>query len=382
MNPEMDTSEPRVPLQGAVKIFKAGLKSKTWDIHGMPQFIMTTHCEGCEMCNTYTSHVVKASEASTVEIPSREVKKAFWIAWPNIVCHVEDEASSVSDKKVEWYSDCHDNLTDDVRMAENKASVEWDHCQKADEKLVQANSKITELEAKLTELQQELTVLQMQDKRTLIIRDDLYRFLGSDSEPTSGRSSQKRKKGQAFLPAISYGGFFLSKASMSVLGDEPMPMMLASSSQAVGSQTTLALVHPLTLRITPPWGKGDPPISVTGVLPRPLGKTRAGGNMWQHMCSLESPEFKDTLLIARAKKGTKRTPEEHTIILHALKHKKSQAHASQPTPFVIQPGIAKELTSMMQTWLMNEAACPPAVRKEPDNTLNLLDVDFGCGTKR
>ena len=25
---------------------------------------------------------------------------------------------------------------------------------------------------------------------------------------------------------------------------------------------------------------------------------------------------------------------------------------------------------------MNEAACPPAVRQEPDNTLNLLDVDF------
>ena len=78
----------------------------------------------------------------------------------------------------------------------------------------------------------------------------------------------------------------------------------------------------------PPWGKGDPPILVTGVLPRPLRKTRAGRNMWQHMCSLESPEFKDALLIARAKKGTKCTPEEHMIISHALKHEKAQAHAS------------------------------------------------------
>ena len=77
MNPEMDTSETRVPLQGVVKIFEAGLKSKTWDIHGMPQFIMTTHREGCEMCDVYAAHVVKASEASTVEILSREVKKAF-----------------------------------------------------------------------------------------------------------------------------------------------------------------------------------------------------------------------------------------------------------------------------------------------------------------
>ena len=124
MNPEMDTSKTRVPLQGVVKTFKAGLKSKTWDIHGMPQFITMTHCEGCEMCDAYASHIVKASEASTVEIPSREVKKAFRIAWLNIVCHIEDKASSVLDKKVEWYSDCHDNLTDDIRMAENKASAE------------------------------------------------------------------------------------------------------------------------------------------------------------------------------------------------------------------------------------------------------------------
>ena len=164
MNLEMDTSEMRVPLQGVAKIFKAGLKSKTWDIHRMPQFITMTHREGCEMCDMYASHVIKPSEAAMVEILSREIEKAFWIAWLNTVHHIEDEASSELDKKVEWYSDRHDNLTDDVRMVENKASVEQDRCWKADEKLVQANSKITELEAKLTELQKELTVLQMQDK--------------------------------------------------------------------------------------------------------------------------------------------------------------------------------------------------------------------------
>ena len=90
------------------------------------------------------------------------------------------------DKKVEWYSDCHNNLTNNVRMVENKAYVEQDHRQKADKKLVQANSKIAELETKLTELQQELTVLQTQDKRMPIVWDDLYDFSGSDSEPTSG----------------------------------------------------------------------------------------------------------------------------------------------------------------------------------------------------
>ena len=188
-------------------------------------------------------------------------------------------------------------------MVENKVSTERDHRQKTDEKLAQANSKITELETKLAELQQELTVLQMQNKRMPIVQDDPYDFSGSDSEPTSDRSSWKRKKSQVFPPAISYGGFFPSDASMLVLADEQRPTMLASSSQAVGSQTTLPLVHPPTSRITPPWGKGDPPISVIGMLRRPLRKTQAGGNRWQHMCSLESSKFKDALLIARAKKG-------------------------------------------------------------------------------
>ena len=91
----MDTSETRVLLQGVVKIFEAGLKSKTWNIHGMPQFITTTHCEGCDMCNAYTLHIIEASKALMVEMPSREAEKAFRIAWLNIVCHIEDEASCV-----------------------------------------------------------------------------------------------------------------------------------------------------------------------------------------------------------------------------------------------------------------------------------------------
>ena len=163
-------------------------------------------------------------------------------------------------------------------------------------------------------LQKELTVLQTQDKRMPVDWGDPYDFSGSDSEPTSGRSSQKRKKGQAYPPSISYVGFFPDNAGMAVLVEVQMSMMPAS---VVGPIVTLLVGHPPTSRTIPPWGKGDSPILVTGVLPRPLGKTQAGGNMWQHMCSLDSPEFKDTLLIARAKKGSKSTPEEHTILSEA-----------------------------------------------------------------
>ena len=76
------------------------------------------------MCEAYALHVVEASRAPTVEIPPREVKKAFQTVWPNIIHHIEDEASSESDNKVEWYSNCHNNLTDDLRLAEENASAE------------------------------------------------------------------------------------------------------------------------------------------------------------------------------------------------------------------------------------------------------------------
>ena len=144
-------------------------------------------------------------------------------------------------------------------MAENKVSAERDCCQKADEKLAQANSQIMELEAKLMGLQRELTVLQMQDKRTPINWGDPYDFSGSDSEPTSSRSSQKRKKGQAFPPSISYGGLFPDDASTSVLVEVQMPMMLASASTSVvGPIATPLAGHPPTSRIIPLWGQGDP----------------------------------------------------------------------------------------------------------------------------
>ena len=57
--------------------------------------------------------------------------------------------------------------------------------------------------------------------------------------------------------------------------------------------------------------------------------------MQQQACQIDSPEFKDALLIARAKKGSKHTPKEYMILLCALKHKKAQAHASKHAPFII-----------------------------------------------
>ena len=57
--------------------------------------IHADHCKGCDMCEAYTLHVIEASKVLMVEILPRDVKKALQIAWPNIVCHIEDDVSCV-----------------------------------------------------------------------------------------------------------------------------------------------------------------------------------------------------------------------------------------------------------------------------------------------
>ena len=75
------------------------------------------------MCEAHALHVVEVSKAPMVEIQPREIKKAFHTTWLNIVCHIEDEASSESDKNMEWYSNHHNNPMDDLRSVEEKAST-------------------------------------------------------------------------------------------------------------------------------------------------------------------------------------------------------------------------------------------------------------------
>ena len=64
------------------------------------------------------------------------------------------------------------------------------------------------------------------------------------------------------------------------------------------------------------------------------------------------------------------------------KHVKQQNHAKATPPFTIQQGIVKELTDIMQAWILNEFTCPPAMRQLPDGTLNLHDVDFYIWMKK
>ena len=75
----MDVQENEGPstLKGAAKVFAKRRLESSWQIEGVPGFIMTTHRDECSLCEQYAEHAVAASEKPTVEIPSHWIELAF-----------------------------------------------------------------------------------------------------------------------------------------------------------------------------------------------------------------------------------------------------------------------------------------------------------------
>ena len=170
---------------------------------------------------------------------------------------------------------------------------------------------------------------------------------------------------------------------------EPMDVGPHTVLPPVGSeQQTLETTVPAATVMLPStlgpllWREGDPPASIMGKWPHPLGKTKTGLQPWHQVCDVNAVRFQNALQISRAIKGTERTPKQHAIINRMNKHEKTLVRANTTPPFMIPTGIAKELADVMQVWTLNESACPLVVRQLPDHTLHLHDVDFYIWLKK
>ena len=74
--------------------------------------------------------------------------------------------------------------------------------------------------------------------------------------------------------------------------------------------------------IPSPWGRGDPPASIMGKLPCPLGKTKPRQRAWHQVCNVSVPEFQNALQITRALQPTEGLNKQHAIVSHMSKHEK------------------------------------------------------------
>ena len=107
-------------------------------------------------------------------------------------------------------------------------------------------------------------------------------------------------------------------------------------------------------------GRGDPPLSITSMLPWPLGHSTLLREEWYESCSIVEPEF--LALIEKAKKlppGSRRR-EQHSVLRQV---KAITEKAKKTAYFVIPDTMPPDITVVLKKWEHNPEGVPMAIQQ-------------------
>ena len=116
----------------------------------------------------------------------------------------------------------------------------------------------------------------------------------------------------------------------------------------------------------------DPPIPVTGQLPRPIGKAYPVNQDWFGICDLQLSNF---LALVREARRTLRD-QLMLPMRAALRCITDHSCAHKARLITILPTTLVDTQPLLRGWQLNPDGVPPAVRQEDDGTMNRLDVDI------
>jgi hypothetical protein len=116
----------------------------------------------------------------------------------------------------------------------------------------------------------------------------------------------------------------------------------------------------------------DPPMTVTGHLPRPLGRSAPIKADWYDICNMDTPEFMKLHQQALATPFKERTASMR-VVIHRMT---TQARSANVSLITTLPTMPVDTLDLLKGWQLNPHGVPPAVRQELDGTMNLHDVDI------
>ena len=98
-----------------------------------------------------------------------------------------------------------------------------------------------------------------------------------------------------------------------------------------------------------PLTAGDPPLSQTRQLPRPLGQTILRKAQWLDLCPMTDPFFKEMVEVMK-----EITPAWHMWDMHAIMRRLREAYQSKKSPcFKIREDTPNDMESMLSLWQHN-----------------------------
>ena len=224
-----------------------------------------------------------ASEKPTVEIPSHRIELAFQTAWPRVVEHIEDDAVDEAHGKLSWYRDRYQDAVKNTKSLQEQLDSEKECHHKA--------------ESELHDLRKEVKGKGKQKETSASMSCEWHEWESASdsdiSEQMLSKSSRKRQRRDTGVPDVPSGDIpELPDMAPVELGPHTVLPPVGSSTQAAPEPVVPAVtvIPPSTLAPSL-WGKGDPPASITGKWPRPLGKTKMGQHPWHQACNIDAVEF-------------------------------------------------------------------------------------------
>lgn len=122
-----------------------------------------------------------------------------------------------------------------------------------------------------------------------------------------------------------------------------------------------------------PLPHGDPLISVTGRIPRPLGKQQPSTREWYHVCPTDDPRFRELLQQAR---NSLHPTERSSAMNTAFKRLREEKRTNPKLDCIrISKDTPADIVQVLHLWRHNPEGIPAAIREEPDGTLSTTDID-------
>ncbi|KIJ25120.1 hypothetical protein M422DRAFT_273942 [Sphaerobolus stellatus SS14] len=365
-------NEPNTPMQvdpstntmSAIQAFKLD-PSTEWVIESTPGFVAIKHKMGCSICDALASHCMAAKRSYKIRLNEKDL--------------------------VRYQGDYYRLLEDYNTLKETSQS--------AKEKAEKCRTKINELYEKLDARQATIKNL---DNQVQSLEAQLQEIKGnSDKLPKTRRLSSKtsifnRSLITSDIPTSDgkdddedLGG--LSTIAEGIPQDVPScpPAKLA---RPVGKSTrnNSKVIHEAGIPAIggsrlPPTPKriiADPPASITGVLPRPLGKSRAecwdqsalrGASNWVMESDVHDSEMCRLYIEGRALPPHERS-SDHTAVIYRI-DKYAKSLPGFPRGLMVRPDDPDWMINVIQTFNVNPSGIPQNLRLEGVH-INVNDADI------
>ncbi|KIJ53904.1 hypothetical protein M422DRAFT_241161 [Sphaerobolus stellatus SS14] len=375
--------DPSTNPMSAIQAFKID-PSNEWVIESVPGFIAIKHKLGCSICDALASHCMAAKRSYEIRLTEKDVGHTVDEAWPELVRYQDDYYSkALAEEHRAKTSQLYDRL-DSRRVTVQNLT---DQVQSLEKELQEAKDNSAELSRHKD--------LILENKR---LKRELDYYVGRARYALHGKDAAWAEKNGYCLSDIPVSdGEDDNEDPMglpTIPEDIPQYIPVAppnsrahitSKKSRNNSQVVREAGIPAIggYRPSPKHKRliADPPASITGVLPKPLGKSRAerwdqlafrGASEWILEQDIHDAEMRRLYAEAKALPPHQRTPDHTAVMLRIDEY--AQSLPGLPRNLVARHDDPDWMTDVIQSFNSNPSGVPRNLRLEGLH-VNVDDAD-------